>query len=214
MDTTQIGLVPLHNMPLDRDDFPVEKNNEDHDSWHYTVRKQQYVPSAQEWEKVFFHKHTRDALTALLDSPPNTVGELIYKFLESKASAVNLYKNLTALHDGLAKINEWLNGYAEDNNMCQEYEGTLSRWNEMLRSAGYRDYFEFEGRREDIMVTVQRRRTIIETTSVCVSMARNDRDGAYEDALEMAGDIDIADWTEVDDCYSTDDYEAIDHETL
>lgn len=214
METTQIGLVPLHNQILDRDDFPVEKHNEEHDGWYYAVRKRQYVPSAAEWEKVLFHKRTRDQLTALLDNPPKTVGELLYQFLELKAHATVTLSDLSALHKGLGKINDWLNEYAEEQNMCDSYESTLDKWNQTLRDQGYHGWFEFEGRKEDIMVTVQRTRTVIETASVCVSMTRNDRDGAYQEAIEAADNLGLDDWTEVDDCYSTDDYQAIDYETI
>lgn len=214
METTQIGLVPLHNQILDRDDFSVEKHNEEHDGWYYAVRKQQYVPSAAEWEKVLFHKRTRDQLTALLDNPPKTVGELLYQFLELKAHAFTISSDLAALHQGLGSINEWLNEYAEEQNMCGTYEATLEKWNQMFREAGYHSWFNFEGRKEDIMVTVQRTRTVIETATVCVSMTRDDRDAAYEEAVDAAAGLDLSDWTEVDDCYSTDDYQAIDYETV
>lgn len=214
METTQIGLVPLHNTPLDRDDFPIQKHDEEKDAWYYTVRKQQYVPSAAEWEKILFHKRTRDELTSLIDNPPRTVGELIYQFLQLKAHAATYMNDLNALHAGLGKINEWLNEYAEEENMCSAYEAKLDAWNTMLREEGYHGWFEFEGRTQDIVVTVQRTRTIIETATVGVSMTRDDREAAYEEAVDAAADLDLSDWTEVDDCYSTDDYQAIDYETV
>lgn len=202
--------------PLTVEDFPheIEVPNTGSDQVTcYKVKQRWYDANADEyWQQEFRTPHQQHAFRyQVLGNPPKTVGNLMYAWI----TAINNYAlkeaSMTALISGLEEINAEMNKYAEINNLCDEYEEKLYLFNDMLHKAGYRGFFRFEGRQKDVTVTVQRKRTVIETIDVTVSMVRGDTEGAYEVAVDIADNSDDELWTVIDDCYLTDDYEAIDY---
>lgn len=204
--------------PLTVEDFPheieVPKIEAGSDQiTRYVVKQRWYDADADEyWEQNFTNPQQQYAFRhQVLNNPPKTVGNLMYAWI----TAINNYAlkeaSMTALISGLEEINAEMNKYAEFNNLCGEYEEKLYLFNDMLHKAGYRGFFRFEGREKDVTVTVQRKRTVMETIDVTVSMVRGDTEGAYEAAIEIASESDDELWTVIHENYLTDDYEAIDY---
>lgn len=151
----------------------------------------------------------REAIQKIINDPPSTLGELWYDYLYLVAAQANSLKNLNALERGLGKVNTYLNEYADDNNYCSDYEAKLSDLNSLIVSEGYTGWFVFEGRTEEVNVTVERRRTIVETTVVTMERARG-AEVDYDTATDLASECDESDWEVTDECYDTDYYEVID----
>lgn len=151
----------------------------------------------------------REAAQRIINNPPKTLGELWYDYLNLVAANATTAKNLTALEAGLSKVNTFLNEYAENENWCSEYEDKLSDMNSLIVSEGYTGWFVFEGRTEEVNVTVERRRTIVEQTVVTMDRPKGS-EVDYETATDLAADYDESLWEVTDECYDTDYYEVID----
>ena len=158
---------------------------------------------------TFGNTAQREAIQKIINDPPSTLGELWYDYLYLVAAQANSLKNLNALERGLGKVNTYLNEYADDQNYCSDYEAKLSDLNSLIVSEGYTGWFVFEGRTEEVNVTVERRRTIVETTVVTMERARG-AEVDYDTATDLASDYDESLWEVTDECYDTDYYEVID----
>ena len=158
---------------------------------------------------TFGNTAQREAIQKIINDPPSTLGELWYDYLYLVAAQANSLKNLNALERGLGKVNTYLNEYADDQNYCSDYEAKLSDLNSLIVSEGYTGWFVFEGRTEEVNVTVERRRTVMETTVVTMERARG-AEVDYDTATDLASDYDESLWEVTDECYDTDYYEVID----
>ena len=158
---------------------------------------------------TFGNTAQREAIQKIINDPPSTLGELWYDYLYLVAAQANSLKNLNALERGLGKVNTYLNEYADDQNYCSDYEAKLSDLNSLIVSEGYTGWFVFEGRTEEVNVTVERRRTVMETTVVTMERARG-TEVDYETAVDLASGVDDSDWEVTDECYDTDYYEILD----
>ena len=158
---------------------------------------------------TFGNTAQREAAQKIINDPPKTVGELWYDYLMLVAANATAVKNLTALERGLSKVNTYLNEYADDQKYCSDYEAKLSDLNSLIVSEGYTGWFIFEGRTEEVNVTVERRRTIVETTVVTVDRPKG-AEVDYEMVTDMASEYDESLWETTDECYDTDCYEVID----
>lgn len=179
----------------------------------YTVKQQWYDGDADEyWKQVFASPQQQHVFrTQVLKNPPKTVGTLMYSWI----TAVNNYAlkeaSLNALINGLQEINAEMNKYAEHNNLCSEYEEKLGLFNDMLKNAGYRGWFQFEGRERTYDVLVERQRTVTERiwTRVTLTGTSIDEDEIAEMAVSQVEDTDEDEWEESDSFCTN--YDMIDH---
>ena len=158
---------------------------------------------------TFGNTAQREAAQRIINDPPKTLGELWYDYLMLVAANANAAKNLAALERGLSKVNTFLNEYADNENWCSEYEDKLSDMSSLLVGEGYTGWFTFEGRAEEVQVTIERRRTVLETVTVTMEKPKGS-DLDYSDAVELAEGYDDEMWDVQDDCYDTDSYEVSD----
>lgn len=157
---------------------------------------------------TFGNTAQREAAQAIINNPPKTVGELWHDYLRLVAANANATKNLAALESGLHQVNNYMNNYADDNNLCGEYEDALYTFTRFLTDAGYTGWFEFTGRVEQVTVTVERTRTVREYMTV--NMERNKGSEDVDFALEIAETSEAYEWTISDEEYDTSDYEVTD----
>jgi len=155
----------------------------------------------------------REAAQKIINDPPKTLGELWYDYLMLVAANANTAKNLAALERGLGKVNYYINEYADDENWCSEYEQKLFDMTRLLVDEGYTGWFEFTGRVEEVQVTIERRRTVLETVTVNMEKPKGS-DLDYSDAVDQASEYDDSDWEVTDECYDTDYYEVINVENV
>lgn len=202
--------------PLTAEDFPHETEIKDgaapDEVTCYKVKQNWYEADASDYyEQVFKTPQQKSAFrTHFIQNQPNTVGALMYSWI----TAVNNYAakeaSLNSLLAGLQEINAQMNEYAEHNNLCSEYEEKLGIFNEMLRTAGYNGWFQFEGRERTYDVLVERTRTVTERmwTQVTVRGTSHRDEAIYEEAVSQVEDTDGDEWEESDSY--CDNYEMID----
>jgi hypothetical protein len=163
---------------------------------------------------VFIDSSQRAVAESIKSNPPQKVADLWRRFLTVSQSYASANRREQALTAALYRINEEMNEAADELNLCSEYEDKLSDFNIALKAEGYKGTFRFEGRKETKRFTVQRHRTIIETTVVEMEVERNNSDSYWSDIIDSASDHDTDMWEVVDEQYDTENYDIIDEETL
>ena len=161
---------------------------------------------------VFMSTAQKEALTRLQENPPATVGHLWALYLQAVAALAVANKNNQAVLRGLGRINFEMNEFADDRDFCDSYEDALRKFNDILAEEGY-NFFEFEGRKTTMRMTIQRDRTVRETMQVEIEVLRG-QDPDYDYAYEIANDSMIDEWETQDEEYDTDRYDVIDTEEV
>jgi hypothetical protein len=161
---------------------------------------------------VFMSTAQKEALTRLQENPPATVGHLWALYLQAVAALAVANKNNQAVIRALSRINYEMNQFADDNDFCDSYEEYLQTFNNIFSEEGY-NFFDFEGRKTTMRVTIQRDRTVRETMHVEIEVPRG-QDPDYDYAYEIASDSMIDEWETQDEEYDTDRYDAIDTEEV
>ena len=160
---------------------------------------------------VFMSTAQKEALKRLQDDPPATVGHLWALYLQAVAALAQANKNNQAIVRGLTRINGEMNEFAEDQNFCDSYEwDALRKFNDILAEEGY-NFFEFEGRKTTMRLTIQRDRTVRETLEVEIEVARGEEPD-HDYACDVASDTEVAYWEVQDDHYDDSDYQVIHEE--
>lgn len=203
--------------PLTIEDFPHEKEVRDgaqpDQVTRYTVKQHWYQDNVDTyWEQVFSTPEEQQVFRAqVLNNPPATVGRLMYAWIASINNYARSNATLTALINGLQEINAEMNNYAEHNNLCSEYEEKLGIFNDMLRTAGYKGWFQFEGRERTYDVLVERDRTVTERiwTTVTVTGTSIDDSEIADMAISQVEEMDDDAWEESESHASN--YEMIEH---
>lgn len=157
---------------------------------------------------TFGNTTQREAAQAIINNPPKTVGQLWHDYIRLVATHANTAKNLAGLENGLSEVNNYMNNYADDNNLCGDYEDALYKFTRFLTDNGYTGWFDFTGRMEQVTVTVERTRTVREYMTV--NMERTKGDENVDFALEIAETSEAYEWTISDEEYDTSDYEVTD----
>ena len=167
----------------------------------------------QDYQRVVFMSTAqKEALKRLQDDPPTTVGHLWALYLQAVAALAQANKQNQAVVSGLGRVNYEMNEYADDQNFCDSYEEALRKFNDILAEEGY-NFFEFEGRKATMRLTIQRDRTVRETMEVEIEVPRlSDID--YDYAYEIANESSIDEWETQDDEYDTDHYDVIHQEEV
>jgi len=167
----------------------------------------------QDYQRVVFMSTAqKEALKRLQDNPPATVGHLWALYLQAVAALAQANKQNQAVVRGLGRVNYEMNEYADDQNFCDSYEEALRKFNDILIEEGY-NFFEFEGRKATMRLTIQRDRTVRETMEVEIEVPRlSDID--YDYAYEIANESSIDEWETQDDEYDTDHYDVIHQEEV
>lgn len=179
-----------------------------------SVRTKQFDDTLSEHSAIYFRTLVQaDAIKAMLQTPPKTVGELWMRYLETLRDYSRVASQLTALESGMSTIAEKMNAYADDQEWCSDYEYQLNEFNGALSNAGYSGWFSFEGRKVQMRVRVERERTVKEHTWVEVEVSKGE-EVDYEYATEIANDVDMDDWMVDDDHYNDGYYEITDTETI
>lgn len=203
--------------PLTAEDFPHETEIKDGAAPDqvtcYRVKQNWYEADAIDyWEQVFRTPEQKSAFRIhFIQNQPKTVGALMYSWI----TAVNNYAakeaSLNSLLAGLQEINAQMNEYAETNNLCSEYEEKLGIFNDMLRTAGYNGWFQFEGRERTYDVLVERDRTVTERiwTTVTVTGTSIDDSEIADMAISQVEDMDDDAWEESE--WHASNYEMIEH---
>lgn len=179
----------------------------------YEVKIKDYIPDSpdHDWRKIMFNNDQGDLFVEkIINNRPSTIGELAYRYMETLQKLAISERLLTTLQTGLAKVNDLMNEYAENEDMCGDYERFLGKFNQAIADAGYRGNFEFIGRVQEKMFTVERHRTVVEQITVTLEVTRGQEDSAEETAVEIAGDCSVEDWTVTDEEYSDEFYNVID----
>ena len=194
-----------HLMTLELTDFPFTTVATEGDS-EFHVYESTYVPGAPDHHKVIFNNpQAAAAFTSHNPSSEITVGQLIYDHYKLVHKYAQGQRALESLVKGLQRINEMMNDYAEANNLCEEYEETLNEFNNVLSVAGYNGWFTFDGRQEDIAITIERERTIREQAVIYTSR-RKGEDIDWYDIQDEAFD---ANWETTDEEVSVEEAEII-----
>ena len=179
-----------------------------------SVRTKQFDDTLSEHTAIYFRTVVQaDALKAMLQSPPKTVGELWMRYLQLLSDHSRTSKQLSALESGLSTIAEKMNAYADDQEWCSDYEYQLNEFNGALSNAGYTGWFSFEGRTVQMRVRVERSRIVREHVWVEMEVPKGD-DPDYYYATELAGEMDTDEWNIDDDHYNDENYEVTDTETI
>jgi hypothetical protein len=203
--------------PLTIEDFPhevdVPAGAAPDQVTRYRVKQHWYQDDVDAyWEQVFSTPVEQQVFRAqVLNNPPATVGRLMYAWLTSINNYARANATLTALINGLQEINAEMNNYAEHNNLCSEYEEKLGLFNDMLRTAGYNGWFQFEGRERTYDVLVERQRTVTERTwtRVTVTGTSIDEDEIADSAISNVEFVEEDQWEESDSFCTN--YEMIEH---
>lgn len=161
---------------------------------------------------IFADTAQRSIAEYIIKNPPQTVADLWRRFLTVSQSYASADRREQALIAALYRINEEMNEAADELNLCNEYEDKLSSFNTALKAEGYKGTFRFQGRKKMKRFTVQRQRTIIETTQVEMEVEANDSGSYWSDIIDAAQDHDMDSWETTDEEYYTDEYEIIDEE--
>ena len=179
-----------------------------------SVRTKQFDDTLSEHGAIYFRTLVQaDALKAMVQTPPKTVGELWMRYLHLLSDYSRASKQLSALESGLSTIAEKMNEYADQQDWCDDYEYHLNEFNGALSNAGYNGWFSFEGRKVQMRVRVERERTVKEHTWVEVEVSKGE-EVDYHYATEIAGEMDNDEWYIDDDHYNDSDYEITDSETI
>jgi hypothetical protein len=150
---------------------------------------------------VFMSTAQKEALKRLQDDPPATVGHLWALYLQAVAALAQANKQNQAVVRGLTRINFEMNEFADDQNFCDSYEEALRKFNDIFAEEGY-NFFDFEGRKTTMRLTIQRDRTVRETLEVEIEVPYlSDID--YDYAYEIANDSMLDEWETQDDEYAT-----------
>lgn len=195
-----------HMMTLEETDFPFATVATEGDS-EFDVYACSYIQGEPDYRKLSFK--TPAAKAAFMHHAPKgpkTVGHMIYNYYGLIKQYADSQSSLENLIKGLRRINELMNEYAETNNLCSEYEETLEEFNNVLCVAGYNGWFTFEGREEDVAITVERERTIREQAVIYTKR----RKGNDIDWYDIQDEVFDADWETTDDEVSVDDADIID----
>jgi hypothetical protein len=167
----------------------------------------------QDYQRVVFMSTAqKEALKRLQDNPPATVGHLWALYLQAVAALAQANKQNQAVVRGLGRINYEMNEFAEDQNFCDSYEEALRKFNDIFAEEGY-NFFDFEGRKTTMRLTIERERIVRETTTVDIEVPRSD-DPDYDYAYEMASETDVEDWEIQDDNYDDRNYNVIQEEEV
>jgi hypothetical protein len=159
---------------------------------------------------VFMSTAQKEALTRLQENPPATVGHLWALYLQAVAALAQANKNNQAVVRALSRINFEMNEYADDQNFCDSYENALRKFNDIFAEEGY-NFFDFEGRKTTMRLTIQRDRTVRETMTVEIEVPRLSETD-YDYAYDIANDSMIDEWETEDDEHDTDNYQVIHEE--
>ena len=167
----------------------------------------------QDYQRVVFMSTAqKEALTRLQNDPPATVGHLWALYLQAVAALAQANKQNQAVVRGLTRINYEMNEYADDQNFCDSYEDALRKFNDIFAEEGY-NFFDFEGRKTTMRLTIQRDRTVRETLEVEIEVPRlSDID--YDYVYDIANDSSIDEWETQHDEYDTDNYNVIQEEEV
>ena len=195
-----------HMMTLEESDFPVASVATETGA-DFEVYACSYIQGEPDYRKISFNNvNARAAFTRNVPKAPTTIGGLIYEYYSLIKVYSGTQTTLENLIKGLQRINELMNEYAETNNLCSEYEETLEEFNNVLCVAGYNGWFTFEGREEDVAITVERERTIREQAVIYTKR----RKGNDIDWYDIQDEVFDADWETTDDEVSVDDADIID----
>jgi hypothetical protein len=135
------------------------------------------------------------------------------RYLEMCRDYSRASSQLTALENGMSTIAAKMNEYADNEDWCDDYEYQLNEFNGALSNAGYTGWFEFEGRKVQMRVRVERNRIVREHIWIDMEVPKGD-DPDYDYATELAGEMDVEDWNIDDDHYNDENYEVTDTETI
>lgn len=194
-----------HMMTLEETDFPFATVATEGGS-EFDVYACSYIQGEPDHRKVSFKVPTATAaFTHNAPKGPTTVGHLIYDHYRLIKTYADSQRSLDSLIKGLQRINELMNEYAETNNLCSEYEETLEEFNNVLSVNGYSGWFVFEGRQEEVAVTIERERTIREQAVIHMSV----RKGQEVDWYDIQDEADYADWDTIEDEASVGDVEIV-----
>lgn len=201
METISNTYSAATNMPLNSTDA----------NGNYIFHRNLIAPERYEEHQTLtvYGDAQRKAIDEARVTAPATVGELWTKYLELVVRNANVEKQLNALQNGMERVSRSMNEYADDQDFCDSYEDALNSMNSLLRDAGYTGWFEFEGRSEEVEVTVERQRVVRETTTVMVERKRGQEiDEDY--AIDVASETDLDSWYVQDDHYNDSGYEVTD----
>ena len=179
-----------------------------------TVYTKQFDDTYSEHAAIYFRTTPQvNALKAMVQTPPKTVGELWMRYLEMLRDYSRTSSQLSALENGMTTIAAKMNEYADDQDWCNEYEYQLNEFNGALSNAGYSGWFSFEGRTQQMRVRVERVREVKEHVWIEMEVPKGD-DPDYYYATELAGEMEVDEWNIDDDHYNDGNYEVTDTETI
>jgi hypothetical protein len=144
---------------------------------------------------------------------PKTVGKLVMGYLEAEKHNAMYKTRMDQLHVFFAEMNQTVNQYADQNDLCSEYERAIDTINETINRVIPWCSYEFTGRTTEYEVTVSRSRTIIE--QITLTVERTHQEDSYDfdsKVIEEAQASWDSEWEATDESYSTGDYEVIDSE--